>query len=117
MTKKQFTPQFVCILILTALLFTPGLGLCSKGKANMTLNGGKKGVVPFNHHLHQTVVGDCMVCHKDFSQKEGALNDAKATGKLKKKQIMNKTCLKCHRAKKKAGEKHGPVSCKACHKK
>jgi hypothetical protein len=28
---------------------------------------------------------------------------------------MKKLCIKCHRKKKKAGEKGGPVTCKTCH--
>ncbi len=117
MTVKKSTVQLICIIVGAGIFLAPGLGLCSKGKKEMNLDGGKTGAVAFDHHLHQAVVGDCMVCHKSFPQKEGALNDAKATGKLKRKQVMNKTCIKCHRAKKKAGEKHGPVSCKSCHKK
>lgn len=117
-TKKQIL-FFTSIIIGTALVLAPAIGISSQGQGRekMNLDGGKIGAVAFNHHLHHAVVGDCMVCHKDFSQEEGALNEAKAAGKLKKKQVMNKTCLKCHKAKKKAGEKHGPTSCKACHKK
>lgn len=118
MTRKK------CISGLTALFIGTILSLTAMvqagqdtGRKEMVLEGGKSGPVPFGHHLHQTVVGDCQVCHKDFPQQEGALEQAKAQGKLKKKQVMNKTCVKCHRGKKKAGESHGPVSCKTCHRK
>lgn len=120
MTKKstpQSSLQLICIIILIAVILAPAAGLCGKGRKEISLDGGKIGSVPFDHHLHQDVVGDCMVCHQDFAQKAGALNDAKAAKQLKKKQVMNSTCIKCHKAKKKAGEKHGPTSCKACHKK
>lgn len=86
-----------------------------KGAKQITLDGGKQGNISFPHHMHQAVVNDCMVCHKDFSQESGALAEAKTKGALKKKQVMNGTCLKCHRASKKAGESYGPVSCSGCH--
>ncbi len=116
MTKKSIL-SLICIIIGTSLLLVPAAGLCGKGRQAIILDGGKTGSVPFDHHRHQEVVKDCMVCHQDFAQKEGALNDAKAAKTLKKKQVMNQTCISCHKAKKKAGEQHGPVSCKACHKK
>ena len=104
---------------LAGLLIFTSAGFASEnmGRKEMTLFGGKSGAVDFNHHLHQAVVNDCQVCHKDFPQEKGSLEAAKKAGILKKKQVMNKTCVKCHRTKKKAGEKTGPVSCKACHKK
>ncbi len=117
MTGHKLSIQLICIIVGTGIFLAPALGLCGQGKKEMHLDGGKTGAVAFDHHLHQAVVGDCMVCHKSFPQKEGALNDAKASGKLKRKQVMNATCIECHKAKKKAGDKHGPVSCNACHKK
>ncbi|MCG8637701.1 MAG: cytochrome c family protein [Desulfobacterales bacterium] len=119
MTRKNSIKWLICTLIGMGMLLSPGLGVAEqdKGREKMTLTGGKSGPVDFNHHLHQTVIEDCQTCHKDFPQKEGALDAAKKAGELKKKQVMNKTCVKCHRARKKAGEKSGPVSCKVCHKK
>ncbi len=105
------------LLITTAFTLAPIIGISGQGREKMMLDGGKKGQVPFNHHLHQATVGDCMVCHKDFPQKEGALSQAIADRKLKPKQVMNKTCKACHKKKKRAKEPHGPTSCKACHKK
>ncbi len=105
------------ILITAAFILAPVIGISGQGREKMMLDGGKKGPVPFKHHLHQATVGDCMICHKSFPQKKGALSQAIAAGTLKAKQVMNKSCIKCHRAKKKAGQPHGPTSCKACHKK
>ena len=99
------------------LFLAPVPGAAGDGREKMVLYGGKSGPVDFNHHRHQAVTVDCQVCHKDFSRETGAMKAAQKTGKLKKKQVMNKTCVKCHRTKKKAGEKTGPVSCKACHQK
>ncbi|HCY85825.1 MAG TPA: cytochrome C [Desulfobacteraceae bacterium] len=117
MSKKMSLKPFICITIGVGMLLLPVLGTAGEGRAKMSLYGGKSGEVDFNHHLHQAVVEDCSVCHKDFPQEKGALEATKKIGQLKKKQVMNDTCLKCHRAKKKAGEKTGPVSCKQCHKK
>lgn len=117
MKQTRQVQKIAAVFITTLFLLAPVAGFSGEGREQMKLDGGKIGAVDFNHHLHQAVVGDCMVCHKDFPQQEGALNAAKAAGKLKKKQVMNKTCLSCHKAKKKAGENHGPTSCKACHKK
>ncbi|MBW1959733.1 MAG: cytochrome c3 family protein [Deltaproteobacteria bacterium] len=55
------------------------------------------------------------VCHDLFPQKAGVIQYLINQEKLKKKQVMNKKCLKCHRAKKKAGGKTGPASCSKCH--
>ncbi|MCG8615770.1 MAG: cytochrome c family protein [Desulfobacterales bacterium] len=117
MNENMSLKRFACILAGLGMLLLPVLGTAGEGRETMSLYGGKSGPVAFNHHLHQTVVEDCSVCHKDFPQEEGALEATKKSGALKKKQVMNKTCVKCHRAKKKAGEKTGPVSCKKCHKK
>lgn len=87
------------------------------GQETITLNGGPSGNITFPHHLHQSVVEDCMTCHKDFPQESGVLDELKKAGTLKKKQVMNATCLSCHRAMKKSGQKTGPVSCSQCHKK
>lgn len=86
-----------------------------KGQKDHTLFGGKSGDVPFPHHLHQDALDDCNACHSSFPQEQGALASLKKAGTLKKKQVMNKTCLKCHRSMKKAKAKTGPTSCKGCH--
>ena len=87
----------------------------NKGAANMDLNGGKRGNVPFPHHQHQEKLGDCDICHSVFPQKSGSIEELKAEGKLKKKYVMNKLCTKCHKETKKAGQKSGPTTCKKCH--
>ena len=89
----------------------------NKGAETIDLYGGSKGKVPFPHHKHQEALGDCNVCHSVFPQVSGAIEDLKARGILGKKQVMNKHCVKCHRAKKNAGEKTGPLRCGDCHQK
>ncbi len=99
------------VLILSAtIVFAHG-----QGKEEISLHGGNMGNITFPHPMHQGVVNDCMVCHKDFPKEPGALQASKKAGALKKKQVMNKTCLKCHRDRKKAGEAYGPVKCSECH--
>ena len=87
----------------------------NKGAASINLAGGKRGNVPFPHHQHQEKLGDCNICHSVFPQKAGSIADLQAEGKLKKKYVMHKLCTKCHKDRKKAGEKSGPTTCKKCH--
>jgi hypothetical protein len=86
-----------------------------KGAENMDLDGGSRGKVPFPHHIHQNVLKDCNLCHAVFGQEAGVIEKMKSEGKLKKKQVMNKMCTKCHKERKKAREKTGPVTCNQCH--
>lgn len=102
-----------CLIVLTfsaAMVFAH-----SQGKEEIILHGGKKGDITFPHHMHHAIITDCMVCHVYFPKEPGALQASKKAGILKKKQVMNKTCLKCHRDRKKAGEAYGPVKCSGCH--
>mgnify|MGYP000954801877 CR=1 FL=1 len=117
MNKKVVTTCLAACSIVAGLSLIPVSGIMAQdpGRPELTLNGGSKGPIPFKHQLHQTIVKDCAVCHKDFEKKPGALDEAKKTGALKPKQVMTNTCIACHKAKKKAGEKSGPTSCNACH--
>lgn len=87
----------------------------NKGAAEIKLPGGTRGPVPFPHHQHQNKLVDCQICHSLYPQKAGIIEELKSQGKLKKKQVMNKQCTKCHKQKKKEGIKAGPVTCKQCH--
>ncbi|MDM8526531.1 cytochrome c3 family protein [Desulfococcaceae bacterium HSG8] len=89
----------------------------NKGAEDMELFGGKQGNIPFPHHIHQKALKDCKICHDVFSQAPGSIEKLKAEGKMRKKQVMNKQCIACHKGKKKAKEKTGPTSCSKCHKK
>lgn len=87
----------------------------NKGAERIVLQGGTRGKVLFPHRLHQEKLVDCQICHAIFEQKTGSIEGLKAQGKLEKKHVMNKLCTKCHRQKKKAGEKSGPITCSKCH--
>jgi len=109
--KGKLTIIFIIGIIIAPLLVVAAQ---NRGAENMLLFGGKKGDVPFPHNTHQVALQDCTKCHNLFTQKPGAIEKLKADKKLKAKQIM-KQCRNCHKAKKKAGEKAGPIGCKACH--
>jgi Cytochrome c7 and related cytochrome c len=114
--KERMMNRRILLLCLIFLILFTAIGFAENpGKEEMVLDGGKKGNITFPHHMHQGIINDCMVCHAVFNKESGALQAAKDQGLLKKKQVMNKTCLKCHRARKKAGEAYGPVSCSKCH--
>jgi len=117
MNKKVITTCLAACSIAAGLSLIPVSGIVAQntGRPELTLNGGSRGPVPFNHQLHQAIVEDCAVCHRDFGKKPGALDEAKKAGRLRSKQVMNKTCIACHREKKRAGKKSGPTSCSTCH--
>lgn len=86
------------------------------GAENMTLDGGSRGKVPFPHKAHQTgMKGDCNACHDIFGKKTGAINNLKSKKELTPKQVMNKKCIKCHRANRAEGKSTGPITCSSCH--
>lgn len=114
--KKRFR-----LLILTLLIISTGTAYAftiqteNRGAESIELYGGKNGPVPFPHLAHQDALADCKICHELFPQEIGGIEKLKASGELKKKQIMNKHCTKCHRKLKKEGKQTGPTTCKACH--
>jgi len=87
----------------------------NKGAAEIKLDGGERGSVPFPHHRHQEKLNDCNMCHAFYPQKAGVIEELKAQGKFQKKQVMNKLCIKCHRQKKQEGLMAGPTTCAKCH--
>ncbi len=92
-----------------------GAAVENKGAAEIKLPGGTRGPVPFPHHQHQNNLVDCKICHALYPQKPGIIKELKAQGTLKKKQVMNTQCTKCHKEKKKEGLKAGPTTCAKCH--
>ena len=91
------------------------VGALDRGPETLVLNGGSNGNVTVPHLRHQKALNeDCQACHLLFPQKSGSVDQLKADGTLKKKDLMN-TCIKCHRQKASAGMAAGPVKCKECH--
>ncbi len=110
--KVTISAVLLCLVILMTGL---AVAVENKGAANMVLTGGERGNVPFPHHQHQNKLVDCKICHDVFPQENGAIDRLKKEGKLKPKMVMNKQCTKCHKAKRRAGQKSGPITCKQCH--
>jgi hypothetical protein len=110
--KKSRILSVLAILIFTA---TIAAAVHNQGAGDITLDGGGKGEIKFPHHLHQNAITDCNACHYLFPQKPEAIKAFKQEQKLKRMQVMNKLCIKCHKEKKNAGEKTGPVKCSQCH--
>lgn len=111
----KYLVMVFCVLTLWALVSAAAVQ--NKGAEEITLEGGDRGTVKFTHHKHQNKLGDCNICHSLFPQEPGAIVKLKSGGQLVGKQIMNKLCIKCHKAQKKAGNKAGPVTCSKCHHK
>lgn len=100
----------LAVMILSAVAMA-----ANRGPANITIDGGSRGKVPFPHALHQDNQKDCNVCHRLFPQKADAIKAQIAKGELKPKQVMNTLCIKCHKEEKRAGKPHGPLTCSKCH--
>ena len=104
------------ILLAAAILLICGMATAAnRGPATIDVDGGSRGKVPFPHAQHQDRLTDCNVCHSAFPQETAAISKMKTKGSLKPKQVMNTQCIKCHKAEKKAGKPHGPLTCSECH--
>jgi len=112
---KKISLVMVALLGLGLLVSAGTVGSANNGADEMMLEGGSRGKVPFPHHAHQKVLGDCNQCHDLFPQETGAITRLKKAGVLKKKQVMNKSCVKCHKTMKKGGGRTGPTTCSKCH--
>ncbi|MEW5909574.1 MAG: cytochrome c3 family protein [Thermodesulfobacteriota bacterium] len=109
--------RIIIFLLLFSGIAAVGFSAENKGPREISLEGGTGGPVPFPHHRHQDAVGSCTICHDLFPQQVGGIQELKNRQKLASKDVMNKSCIKCHREKKTAGEKSGPLTCTTCHKK
>lgn len=112
----QFKTIFIAVVgILMAISI--GVAAQNTGAEKIVIDGGKPGNVSFPHKLHQDNLKDCNVCHGVFPEESGIIAKLKAEGKLKKQQVMNTQCLKCHKDTKNAGQPSGPTACASCHAK
>ena len=110
MNTKTIASVIIVVLFAAAICIAEQ----NRGSAKITIDGGGFRNVIFPHHAHQKVIEECNTCHSLFPQSPHAIADLKTSGKLEKKQVMNK-CRKCHREMEKAGEKTGPIKCSGCH--
>ncbi len=117
LTKEPFKRVTTLAVLLTVILFTGAVvfAMQNQGNEKIDLDGGEKGNIDFSHRIHQNALGDCNICHAVFPKKAGIIKELKTQKKLRKRQVMNKTCLQCHRSMKKAGKDTGPTNCSACH--
>ena len=113
----RHTLSFVFAATLLVALASAAVQATTQGPEQITIFGGSRGKVPFPHAQHQVRIKDCSVCHSLFPQEPDALKKMKAQGDLKPKKVMNAQCIRCHRADKRAGQPHGPLTCKTCSQK
>ena len=93
-----------------------GVAANTMGADRFALDGGGKGEIDFPHKIHQETLGDCKACHDVFPKELGVIKKMKTQKTLKRKQVMNDTCIACHKAYKAEGKKFGPIRCNECHK-
>ncbi|MBW1889545.1 MAG: cytochrome c3 family protein [Deltaproteobacteria bacterium] len=103
------------IIIAVSVAAVAVVGAGNQGAENIKIYGGSKGNILFPHHAHQDQLQDCNTCHSVFPQEADSIKKLKDSDQLKKKQVMNKQCIKCHRDEKKAGNPSGPTTCSKCH--
>jgi hypothetical protein len=106
--------HLLMLIVCAALIASVAAAIENSGSAQIDISA-SRGTVSFPHHQHQESLKDCNVCHTLFPQETGALAKLKSGGQLKPKQVMNKLCINCHRAEKKAGKASGPTICSQCH--
>jgi len=113
MKQKKIFSLILMILILTGICFASAV----IGPAIIKLNKtGSMGEVTLPHKLHQKALNqDCNACHNMFPKKIGSIQNQILQKELRKKQVMYKLCINCHKKMKKAGKKAGPTSCNSCH--
>jgi hypothetical protein len=111
------TVFFLLCAAVVAPFIAPAGGVDNNGAETITIFGGNRGDVNFPHRQHQGRLAGCKPCHELFPKTSGSIDALKSEGKLSNKQVMNTLCVDCHRTKRDAGEKSGPVSCNACHTK
>ena len=107
----------VALLVILLSGTLSAVALEKTGAPLIKLDGGTRGLVSFPHDRHQSTLKDCQICHTLFPQEMGSIKRLKDEGKLIKKQVMTKHCIKCHKANKKRGDKSGPTTCAKCHAK
>jgi len=103
------------MLVIFFAVFSTASDDMNKGAEKMILEGGNRGKVPFAHRDHQEKAGDCNICHSIFPKQPGSIQNLINKGELKKKKVMKKLCIKCHKTERMAGNPYGPTTCSKCH--
>ncbi len=105
----------ICIVMVSPSAGEKKTDAQDKGAADMVLEGGSRGKVPFPHRSHQETLEDCDRCHSLFPREPDAIAAEIEKGALKERQVMNELCISCHREKRREGAATGPVTCSRCH--
>lgn len=103
------------LLLLIVIIYSSITIAASVGPDKIIIPGKKRGPVILDHRKHQEITSTCLKCHAHFPKETNGLKGAIKKGDIKKKFVMNKVCIKCHRSLKKAGKDHGPTACNKCH--
>ncbi|MFW5908672.1 MAG: cytochrome c3 family protein [Desulfosalsimonas sp.] len=121
MSKKSGV--FLAGVFLTALIFnfaavpakTSEKEAKDTGAEMISLEGGALGKVGFPHLLHQQALGSCKECHELYPAENGAIITLQKTGEIKRQQVMNTRCIKCHVERKSVSKPSGSTKCARCH--
>ena len=104
--------SFVCV----AVFASAHEGHANTGDEVIVIEKGRMQQVTFPHRMHQQVLeNNCNACHDLFPKQHGIIKKLITQEKLRDKQVMNSKCLQCHKDRKAAGQKAGPVKCNQCH--
>jgi len=108
------------VLLITSIFMLTVVGACAdsedKGAETITFEKGRMPAVVFPHRLHQEKLdNNCNACHDLFPKQKGIIKQMISQGKLKKQQVMNSKCIKCHNERKNEGLAAGPTKCTQCH--
>jgi hypothetical protein len=111
MKKKVFLVTLIFIIGLAVYVIAQ-----EKGSETVIFEKGRMPAVTFPHHDHQQALNnECNACHDLFPMKEGIIKEMITQEKLKKQQVMNSKCVKCHKDRAKEGLAAGPTKCTECH--
>jgi hypothetical protein len=118
MAKKRLWIPIIVLLAAAGGMTATAAENQDRGAADIMLEGGSRGEVPFPHRRHQEALEEgCQTCHELFPQKKGSIETLKSEGKLEPKYVMNKLCTSCHRKYRREGIEAGPTVCSQCHHK
>lgn len=113
---KKIVYFVMSIFVLSLTVLVNAQDAQNKGSETVIFEKGKMPKVIFAHHMHQQRLNnDCSSCHDLFPMQAGIVKEMIVQKKLKKQQVMNSKCIKCHKEKKAAGLNAGPVKCTQCH--
>jgi transcription initiation factor IIF auxiliary subunit len=111
--KKNVFPVVILIMVISLVVC---VNAQDKGSETVIFEKGRMSAVTFDHHMHQDKLdNECNACHDLFPMKKGIIKEMITEEKLKKQQVMNSKCVKCHKDITKQGLKAGPTKCTECH--